>query len=319
MKQTALIFGITGQDGAYLSRHLIDLGYLVYGVSRHTSDSDYSNLRIVDTLSSVTILEGSILDFRSIQKAIEKVKPQEIYNLAGPSSISYSLAEPASAFNSQVDLNVNILEAIRLFSASIRYFSAGSSECFGRLQKESCDEDTQFDPETSYAAAKAASFWLTRIYRESYGLFACSGIMSNHESPLRSETYVSQKIVTGAVEIHRGQRSKLELGNLEAQRDWGWAPEYVATMHTMLQQGRPSDYVIATGKSHTVMDFARLVFEEVGLNWRDHVYSSTQLRRSTDPLVVRLNPEKARKELGWIARHTLQDIAHAMVEAKQST
>ena len=242
----------------------------------------------------------------------------EVYNLAGQSSVGLSFEQPVETLESISLGTLNFLEAIRFTGAPIKFYNAGSSECFGDIGDRAADETTPFRPRSPYAVAKAAAFWEVANYREAYGLFACSGILFNHESPLRPQRFVTQKIVAAASRIAQGSPEKLHLGNISIQRDWGWAPEYVEAMYLMLQQQQPDDYVIATGKSCTLAEFVVKAFECVGLNWQEHVDTDASLLRPTDLAISRGNPTKAKQKLGWQAKYKMPDIVQGMVEAKMT-
>jgi GDPmannose 4,6-dehydratase len=312
----ALICGISGQDGAYLAQLLLQKGYEVYGASRDAQASNFSRLARLGIREQVQLRSTSLIDFRSVLQTLSKVEPDEVYNLAGQSSVSLSFEQPVETLESIALGTLNLLESIRFLKAPIKLYNASSSECFGNTQNQAADENTPFRPRSPYGAAKAAAFWEVANYREAYNLFACSGILYNHESPLRPERFVTQKIVTAACRIAQGDAEKLQLGNLEAQRDWGWAPEYVEAMYLMLQQDSAEDYVIATGKTYGLRDFVAQAFHCVGLNWRDHVEISAQFLRPTDIALSKANPAKAREKLGWQARYAMPEVVQMMVESQ---
>ena len=318
MGKTALIFGISGQDGSYLSQLLLTKGYRVVGSSRDAQISRFSNLTRLKIREQVEVESASLNDFRSVLQVLKKVRPDEVYNLAGQSSVGLSFDQPVESFESISIGTLNLLEAIRFLEAPIKIYNAGSSECFGNTDGHPADELTPFRPRSPYAVAKAAAFWQMANYREAYGLFACSGLLFNHESPLRPQRFVTRKIVTAACRIAAGMNEKLELGNISVERDWGWAPEYVEAMWLMLQQDTPDDYVIATGETNRLEDFVDGVFTPLGLNWREHVETNQNLFRPTDILTVRANPGKAALKLGWKARYMMQDVARMMVEEEKA-
>ena len=318
MGKTALIFGISGQDGSYLSKSLLTKGYRVVGSSRDAQMSRFSNLTRLKIRDQVEVESASLNDFRSVLQVLKKVRPDEVYNLAGQSSVGLSFDQPVESFESISIGTLNLLEAIRFLEAPIKIYNAGSSECFGNTDGHPADELTPFRPRSPYAVAKAAAFWQMANYREAYGLFACSGLLFNHESPLRPQRFVTRKIVTAACRIEAGMNEKLELGNISVERDWGWAPEYVEAMWLMLQQEEPDDYVIATGETNRLEDFVDGVFTSLGLNWREHVRTSQNLFRPTDILTVRANPAKASQKLGWKARYKMRDVARMMVEGEKA-
>ncbi|MGL6139692.1 MAG: GDP-mannose 4,6-dehydratase, partial [Planktothrix sp.] len=242
-----------------------------------------------------------------------KVKPDEVYNLAGQSSVGLSFEQPVETLESMAIGTLNLLEAIRFTGAKIKLYNASSSECFGDTKGLPADENTPFRPRSPYAVAKATAFWEVANYREAYGLFACSGILFNHESPLRPERFVTQKIVKAAIDIAAGKQDKLYLGDISIQRDWGWAPEYVEAMYLMLQQQEPDDYVIATGETYSLAEFVESAFTCVGLKWNNYVESDSNLLRPTDIAVGRGNPGKAEQKLGWKAQYKMPDVVKMMV------
>jgi len=312
----ALICGISGQDGAYLAQLLLQKGYEVYGASRDAQTANFSRLTRLGIREQVQLRSTSLIDFRSVLQTLSKVEPDEVYNLAGQSSVSLSFEQPVETLESIALGTLNLLESIRFLQKPIKLYNASSSECFGNTQNQAADENTPFRPRSPYGAAKAAAFWEVANYREAYNLFACSGILYNHESPLRPERFVTQKIVAAACRIAQGGAEKLQLGNLEAQRDWGWAPEYVEAMYLMLQQESAEDYVIATGKTYGLRDFVAQAFHCAGLNWRDHVETNAQFLRPTDIAMSKANPAKAREKLGWQARYAMPEVVRMMVESQ---
>jgi GDPmannose 4,6-dehydratase len=311
---TALICGIAGQDGAYLARLLLGIGYEVVGTSRDAQMSGFANLEKLGIRKRVKVVSMAMQDFRSVLYVLQAVSPDEVYNLAGQSSVALSFEQPVETLESITKGTLNILESIRFLDQNIRFYNASSGECFGDSGGLAADESTPFRPRSPYAVAKAAAFWQVANYREAYGLFACSGIMFNHESPLRPEHFVTQKIVRAACRIAAGHEIKLKLGNLAVQRDWGWAPDYVKAMWLMLQKSRADDYIIATGVTSRLEDFVSEVFLLVGLDWRDYVESDSMLMRPTDISAGRANPAKAMDCLGWKAGFVMKDVARKMVE-----
>jgi GDPmannose 4,6-dehydratase len=311
----ALICGIAGQDGGYLAQLLLSKGYEVVGTSRDAMMTSFGNLEYLGIKSDVQTTSMVISDFRSVLNVVQRHLPDEIYNLAGQTSVGLSFEQPVEAMESIVGGTLNMLEVIRLVNKSIRFYSAGSSECFGDTNDEPANELTPFSPRSPYAVAKASAHWLLRNYREAYGLFACTGILFNHESPLRPSRFVTQKIVMAATNIARGSKEKLHLGNIDIQRDWGWAPDYVDAMFRMLQSIEPDDYVIATGRTVSLEYFTCKVFEWFGMDWRDKVEIDNSLLRPTDIRVGRADPSKAHAELGW--RHTanVDDVIFRMCDA----
>lgn len=316
--KTAMICGISGQDGAYLAQLLLGKGYRVIGTSRDAQMSSFRNLVQLDIRNQVEVTSMAMNDFRSVLQALAHFNPTEIYNLAGQTSVGLSFEQPVETLDSISVGTLNLLEGIRFLESKARLYNAGSSECFGETNGEAANETTPFRPRSPYAVAKAAAFWEVANYREAYGLYACSGILFNHESPLRPERFVTQKIVRSACRIAAGSSEQLKLGNLEVQRDWGWAPEYVEAMWLMLQQPSPDDYVIATGESNSLKDFVVEAFNQAGLVWLDHVVSDPTLLRPTELMVGRANPAKALNQLGWTARSKMRDVARLMVESGRS-
>ncbi|MEH2361350.1 GDP-mannose 4,6-dehydratase [Nostoc sp.] len=314
----ALICGISGQDGAYLAQLLLNQGYSICGTSRDAQISSFRNLVYLAIRDQVKLESMALNDFRSVLQVLTKIQPDEIYNLAGQSSVGLSFEQPVETLESITTGTLNLLEAIRFLGVPIKLYNAGSSECFGDTGQTAADETTPFRPRSPYAVAKAAAFWEVANYREAYGLFACSGILFNHESPLRPERFVTQKIVAAACRIAQGSTEQLYLGNMQIQRDWGWAPEYVEAMYLMLQQSQPDDYVIATGESSSLEEFVAAAFASVNLDWRHHVVIDNSLLRPTDLAVGRGNPVKAKEKLGWQAKYKMKQVVQMMVEAKQS-
>jgi GDPmannose 4,6-dehydratase len=312
----AIICGVSGQDGAYLAQLLLQRGYIVCGTSRDAQMSSFRNLKYLGIEQQVQLESMALTDFRSVLQVLTKFQPDEVYNLAGQTSVGLSFGQPVETLESIATGTLNLLEAIRFLGAGIKLYNAGSSECFGDTGGVAADEETPFRPRSPYAVAKAAAFWEVANYREAYGLFACSGILFNHESPLRPERFVTQKIVAGACRIAQGSDEKLRLGNMKIQRDWGWAPEYVEAMHLMLQHSQAGDYVIATGETSFLEDFVSAAFTAVNLDWRDHVEIDDSLLRPTDLAVGRGNPRKAREVLGWEAKYKMNDVVQMMSVAR---
>ncbi len=309
----ALICGISGQDGAYLAKFLLAKGYEVAGSSRDAQISPLANLIRLSIREAIEVESVALNDFRSVLQALLKVQPDEIYNLAGQSSVALSFHQPVETLESISVGTLNLLEAIRFTGKPIKLYNACSGECFGDIA-EAADENTPFRPRSPYAVAKAAAFWEVANYREAYRLFACSGILFNHESPLRPERFVTKKIVAAACRIHKGSREKLRLGNISIRRDWGWAPEYVEAMWLMMQRQHPEDYVIATGESHTLEEFVDAAFAHFGLKWQSHVIIDPGLFRPTDIAVSRGNPAKFRESFGWQPQYRMTDVIRMMIE-----
>lgn len=315
----ALIFGVSGQDGGYLAKLLLDKGYVVCGASRDAQTSLFSNLVGLGIKDQVSLESVALNDFRSVLQVLTKIKPDEVYNLAGQSSVGLSFQQPVETLESISVGSLNLLEAIRFTGYPIKLYNASSSECFGETENIPADENTPFRPRSPYAVAKAAAFWQTANYREAYNLFACSGILFNHESPFRPERFVTQKIVAGACRIAAGKQDNLHLGCLSIQRDWGWAPEYVEAMWLMLQQDTPDDFVIATGHSYSLEQFVEHAFSAVGLDWMKHVVSDPSILRPTDIAIGKGDPTKARRRLDWQAKLVMPDVVKLMVESAQKT
>lgn len=311
----ALICGVSGQDGAYLAQHLLDKGYEVYGSSRDAQMALFANLVRLGIKDQVRFESVSPTDFRSVLQVLMKTQPDEVYNLAGQSSVGLSFQQPVETHESIALGTLNLLEAIRFTGRSIRLYNAGSGECFGDTN-EAATRETPFRPRSPYATAKAAAFWEVANYRDAYGLFACSGILFNHESPLRPERFVTKKIIATACRIAAGSHEKLVLGNTAIQRDWGWAPEYVEAMWLMLQQESPQDFVIATGQSHSLEEFVALAFAQLGLDSRQHVVSDPNLFRPSDIQFSKADPKRARDLLGWQAQFKMPEVVRGMIEAE---
>jgi GDPmannose 4,6-dehydratase len=314
----ALICGISGQDGAYLAQLLLHKGYVVYGTSRDAQVSSFQNLSRLGIHHQVQTLSMALTDFRSVLQVLTKTQPDEIYNLAGQSSVGLSFEQPVETLESIATGTLNLLEAIRFLGANIKLYNASSSECFGDTGEIAADENTPFRPRSPYAVAKATAFWEVANYREAYNIFACSGILFNHESPLRPERFVTQKIIASACRIAQGSKEKLYLGNISIQRDWGWAPDYVDAMYLMLQQSQPDDYAIATGKSVSLSYFVEMAFAFVGLDWQEYVVVDTTLYRPTDIVMGKGNPAKAKHQLRWQAQYQVEDIVRMMIAAKMT-
>ncbi len=316
----ALITGITGQDGSYLAEFLLDKGYEVHGIIRRASTF---NTRRIDHLyqdphlSGVRLFlhYGDLSDSSNLLKIIEKVQPDEIYHLGAQSHVRVSFDIPESTANITGLSTIRLLEAIREARANIRFYQAGSSEMFGKVREVPQRETTPFYPRSPYAAAKVFAHWITVNYRESYGIFACNGILFNHESPRRGETFVTRKITRAAAAIKLGLQDKLYLGNLDARRDWGYAKEYVEAMWLMLQQPRPDDYVIATGETHTVREFLDAAFGALGLDWKDRVEMDPRYIRPAEVDLLVGDASKAANTLGWRPRVTFRELVRIMVEA----
>ncbi len=311
-----LICGVSGQDGAYLAAMLLRKGYEVWGTSRDAQVASLANLVRLGIRDKIQMISMAPNDFRSVRQALNSSDPDELYFLAGQSSVGFSFEQPAETLESIVMGALNLLEAIRFRDKPVKFYHASSSECFGDVGKQPADENTPFHPRSPYAVAKASAHWLVANYREAYGLFACNGILFNHESPLRPTRFVTRKITAAASRIAQGSGEKLLLGRLDIVRDWGWAPEYVEAMWLMLQQKTPDDFIVATGEAHSLEDFVSVAFEVSGLNWRDHVVSDPSLYRPTDNAWSQGNATKANDILGWRARVHMRELVSMLLKAE---
>ncbi|RLG11869.1 GDP-mannose 4,6-dehydratase [Candidatus Pacearchaeota archaeon] len=328
----ALITGITGQDGAYLAKFLLEKGYEVYGCVRRTSDQSLSRLKYLGIEKDIKYVSLDLLEFTNIYRTIEKIKPDEVYNLAAQSFVALSFEQPI--FTAEVTAlgPLRILEAIRTIDPKIKYYQASSSEMFGKVQAIPQNEKTPFYPRSPYAISKLFGHWITVNYRESYGIFACSGILFNHESPLRGLEFVTRKITYGIARIKYGLQDKIVLGNLDSKRDWGYAPEYVEAMWLMLQQNEPDDYVIATGETHSVREFVELAFKYAGYEiiWEGKELDEKGRDKKTGKILVEVSKEfyrpaevdfligdytKAKQKLGWEPKTRFKELVKIMVEA----
>jgi GDPmannose 4,6-dehydratase len=299
MSKTALICGVGGQDGSYLAKFLLEKNYQVIGTSRNPRAALTGNLAKLDIAKHIHCIPMESADGHSVTTAVNLSKPDEVYYLAGESSVARSFSDPVGTFHNVTLGIIYLLEAVKQSEKPVRIFNAGSSDCFGDTSGLVADESTPFKPVSPYAIAKSSAYWLTSQYRQSYGVYACTGILFNHESPLRPEHFVTQKIVQAAKEIAAGRQSQLTLGRLDIARDWGWAPEYVEAMWLMLQQETPQDFVIATGSTMTLMDFVEAAFKQVNVDWRSHVIQDPEFMRPTDILVSSANINKITESLGW--------------------
>ena len=313
MKKRALITGITGQDGSYLAEFLLKKDYQVFGLTRRTSTSNYD--RIKEIIDEITLISGDLLDEHSLTNAIKEAQPDEVYNLASQSFVPASWSQPVLTGEFTALGVTRMLEAIRLAKPDARFYQASSSEMFGRVQATPQSETTPFYPRSPYGVAKVYGHWITVNYRESYKLFAVSGILFNHESPRRGLEFVTRKITNAVGRIKLGRQKKLKLGNLAAKRDWGFAPDYVQAMWLMLQQEKPQDFVIGTGQTWSVEDFARTAFSVIGLNWRDYVEIDQSLIRPAEVDLLRADPAKANLVLGWKPKTSFEAMVKIMVEA----
>jgi GDPmannose 4,6-dehydratase len=313
----ALITGITGQDGSYLAEFLLERGYEVHGAVRRVAleDPEHRLTRLRGVLPNLRLHAASIDNFASFHKLVLDVQPHECYHLAAQSYVNYSFEDEFSTLNTNIMGTHYVLSALRSLAPQCRYYFAGSSEMFGQAEQTPQDEYTRFHPRSSYGISKVAGFDLTRNYREAYGLHASNGILFNHESPRRGFEFVTRKISSGVARIAAGLATELHLGNLEAKRDWGHAREYVRAMWLMLQQDQPDDYVIATGESHSVREFAEAAFRVVGLDYRDHVVSRQELFRPAEVNILHGDASKARRVLGWRHETTFIELVEEMVTA----
>jgi len=313
-QRRALITGITGQDGSYLAEFLVEKGYHVTGMVRRSSSENFE--RIAHLVDRIELRQGDLLDQLSLVNLLQALRPHEVYNLAAQSFVPTSFTQPILTGEFTALGVTRLLEAIRLVDPTIRFYQASSSEMFGNVPESPQSETTPFYPRSPYGVAKLYGHWITLNYRESYGLFACSGILFNHESPRRGREFVTRKIAEGAARIALGLTDQLALGNLDAKRDWGYAPEYVEAMWLMLQQDEPSDYVVGTGKQHTPRDFCELAFSHLGLDYQSYVKVNTELLRPADVNSLLADASRARSELGWSPRTSLAELVQIMVDAE---
>lgn len=312
----ALVCGITGQDGAFLAKLLLDKGYEVIGTSRDAQIGSFHNLARLDIKDRLTLVSMASNDFRSVLQVVKKYLPDEIYNLAGQSSVALSFEQPVETLESIMTATINLMEAIRFLDRPIKFYNAGSGECFGNTSEIGANEEAPFRPRSPYAVAKSAAFWQVANYREAYGLFACTGILFNHESPLRPGRFVTRKIIRAACRIGKGSKERLSLGNTAVRRDWGWAPEYVDAMWRMMQEPHADDFVIATGKSHSLAEFASHAFGYFGLDWKDHTDIDQSIFRPTDIPNGCGDSWKALHKLGWKADADMFKVIENMIQAE---
>ena len=315
MAKTALITGITGQDGAYLAQFLLSKGYRVYGAFRRSSLINLERLDYLGIRDRVELVPLDLLDLGNIIRVLEKCRPDEVYNLAAQSFVAVSFEQPAVTGDVTGLGAARMLEGIRIVNPKIKFYQASSSEMFGKVQEIPQSEKTPFYPRSPYAAAKLYAHWMTVNYREAYGIFACSGILFNHESPLRGLEFVTRKITHAAAGIKHGQVKELRLGNLEAKRDWGYAPEYVEAMWLMLQQEEPDDFVIATGETHSVQEFVEAAFAAVNLDWREFVRTDPAFCRPAEVDLLVGDSSKAKAKLDWQPKVTFKELVEIMVDA----
>jgi len=315
--RTALITGITGQDGSYLAEFLLSEGYNVIGMVRRTSTINFD--RLAHFQDDVEIVQGDLLDQMSLIDILHEYRPQEVYNLAAQSFVPTSWKQPVLTGEFTALGVTRILDAVRIVDSGIRFYQASSSEMFGRVREVPQKETTPFYPRSPYGVAKVYGHWITVNYRESYDLFACSGILFNHESPRRGIEFVTHKVTLAAARIKLGLQDRVGLGNLDARRDWGYAGDYVRAMWLMLQQDEPDDYVIATGETHTVRELCQVAFDHVGLNWEDHVYIDERFYRPAEVDLLIGDASKAGQKLGWEPTVSFAELIHMMVAADLET
>lgn len=314
----ALITGITGQDGAYLAKLLLGKDYQVYGTYRRLSTPNFWRLQYLDVFNKVQLIPVDLVDAASVTEAVKVSEPDEIYHLAAQSFVGASFEQPVGT-GIITGLGVTVvLEVVRTLNDKIRFYQASTSELYGKNATQYQAEDTPFRPASPYATAKLYGYWITRIYREAYGIFACNGILFNHESPLRGLEFVTRKISNAVAKITLGLESELKLGNLEAKRDWGYAPEYVESMWLMLQQDKPDDYVIATGEAHSVREFAEKAFSIAGLDWEKYVKTDKRFLRPLDINYLRGDYAQAKQKLNWEPRVNFDQLVEKMVSEDMS-
>ena len=309
-----IIFGVSGQDGSYLAKLLLSKGFKVYGTSRDAEVQKFSNLKILGIKERISVVSVAINDFGSVFQCIKNISPDVIYNLASQSSVALSFSQPHETMESIELGTLNILESIRLYGKEIKFYNACSSECFGDTGETKADEKTPFNPLSPYAVSKAAAYWMVKNYREAYGISACSGILFNHESPLRQDRFVTKKIINAAVDISKGKNKTLNLGNIDIVRDWGWAPDYVEAMWLMMENNISEDFVVATGISKSLKDFLSISFEYLNLNWKNYVSIDENLYRPTDISKNIGNPNKIKKQLGWKAKYSFHEMIKEIIE-----
>lgn len=316
MGKRALICGISGQDGTYLAQLLLDRGYEVWGSSRDAELATFNNLRRLGIYDSVQLVSLNLRDVGSVLGMLRRIRPDQIFSLAGQSSVGLSFEQPVETIESIALGTLSLLEAIRLSDSEVRLYNAGSTECFGDTADSVADEGSPFNPCSPYAVAKASAFWTVSNYRQAYGMYACTGILSNHDSPLRPRRFVTRKIIRAVASLALGRDVRLSLGNLNIERDWGWSPEYVEAIAAMLNQASPADFIIATGKSHTLLEFVEAAFGLVKKDWHDYVMIDNALMRPTDILRNKVDPSKAVAGLGWKAKSGMVEVVGMMLEAE---
>lgn len=311
----ALITGITGQDGAYLAKFLLDKDYKVFGLCPRRATDNLWRLRYLDIVDDVNLISGDLTDLSSLIRVLELTKPDEVYNLAAQSFVGTSWEQPLLTSSVTGLGAANVLEAIRIINHEIRFYQASTSEMFGKIQQNIQEENTPFYPRSPYGVAKLYAHWMTVNYRESFNMYACSGILFNHESPLRGMEFVTRKVTDAVAKIKLGKLDKLILGNIHAQRDWGYAGDYVEAMWLMLQQEKPDDFVIATGKTTSVLDMCRVAFNYVDLSHEKYMVSDASLHRPAEVDILIGSAKKAEEKLGWRPRVNLEQMIAMMVEA----
>ena len=319
MSKCALICGVSGQDGTYLAKLLLDRGYEVWGSSRDAELTAFSNLHRLGIYGSVHLVSLNLRDIGSAIGLLRRIRPDEIFGLAGQSSVGLSFEQPVETIESIALGTLTLLEAIRLSELKIKLYNACSTECFGDTGNAVANEESQFHPRSPYAVAKASAYWTVANYREAYGMFVCTGILSNHDSPLRPKRFVTRKIIHAAASLALGKDTNLSLGNLEIERDWGWAPEYMEAIVMMVERDTPQDYIIATGQSHSLTEFVETAFNLIGKNWRDYVSIDESLIRPPDIRRNKVNPSKAAMGLGWKAKKNMKDVIGLMLEAEMKS
>ncbi len=312
MVKSALIIGVTGQDGSYLAYKLLKKGYKIYGTTRRNVIDFNSGIYKLDIKENIEFFEIDPSDFKSIFELINNVSPCEIFNLAGETSVAYSFKNPHVCINSISTVTLNILESIRIINKNIKLFCAGSSECFGNVKDEYANEETSFRPRSPYGCAKASAFWNVVNYREAYKMFAVTGILANHESPFRKENFVTQKIIKAVKRISLDNSQRLKLGNINVKRDWGWAPEYVEAIILMMSNDTPKDYVIASGRSHSLTEFINKAFELAALDPKEFIIFDQALKRPSDLESIYLDPKLIENELNWKAKTNFSEIVEKM-------
>lgn len=311
----ALITGLTGQDGAYLAKLLLSKGYKVYGTFRRTSTPIFWRLQSLEIYSKINLIPADLLDMGSLIEAVKVSNPDEVYNMGAASYVSSAFEQPVGNAEITATSVTKLLEAIRYFNPKVKFYQASSSEMYGNSNQNIQSEKTSFSPASPYAASKLYAHWITNVYKEAYGMFSVAGILFNHESPLRGMEFVTRKITNGVAKIFLGLKKNLVLGNLDAKRDWGYAPEYMEAVYRMMQRKNPETFVISTGESHTVREFVKLAFEEVGLNWKKYVKTDKRFFRPLDVGFLKGDNRKALKDLGWRPKIKFEKLVKIMIES----